>query len=519
MLDSFGSSIIIKNDYSGVARYTVSYAVSPGVILSLDEQLGDGFFLMPGEQKIIDYNVSLPFKGNYSLSFNIADSKANSKTELFNYEVFDCHNVGIKILSNYSNYCLRQIMPYQVIINNTGKYAENLSVMINNDPFSISLLPMEYKEYNMEFYSINLFDNQVRVSAKNEFLSENAAESFNVRNCDTTAIVLEDLKACPGQPINSSITLKNLGFSTDAYQIINSSGNIAIDAQVFTLESKEQKTIPFVLIPACNEIGLKNSEITIYSLNSGLINSKITYEALNCFDFQIEEKSAFLDYCEDDNRTLAFGIKNKGLMADSYTALLTYGNQQKSFNFYMEPKESVNISIGEYFNYSGNAKYELTVKSNNYCEKTRSAAKNFTVQKFKECYSAKLELQKYFSEYSTVKVTNNGSRQNDYSLAVFNYSQISNMSFLLNPGQSKEYQLNNLGSIMNDYGISVFSVNLLANGVDITGQTSYSDSITGMIILSVKKYYSYAGLALLAILSALFVKNNVLKSGKSNIKA
>jgi hypothetical protein len=461
----------------------------------------------------------LPFKGNYSLSFNIADSKAKTQTKLFNYEVYDCHTVDIKVISESTNYCLRQSMPYLVIINNTGKYEENLSVMINNDPFNLSLKPGESKEYEMQFYSINSENNQVIIIAQNDYLKKSVQESFNVRNCDTTAIVLEEIKSCPGQAAASSITLKNLGFSQDAYQILNSSSNLIITPQMFVLESKEEKTIAFNLIPECNEIGLRNSEIFIQSLNSGLIKVKVTYEALNCFDFDIVNQNVFSDYCENDNKTLIFTAKNKGLMADSYTGLLIYGNQKKSLNFYLEPKESINLNISEYFNYTGNAKAELVIKSNNYCEKTKSVIEKLNVQKFNECYSAKLEVQDYFRSSSRVKIENNGSRQNEYLLKIFNYSQINNMSFLLNPGQSKEYQLNNLDTIMNDYGISVFSVNLLANGVDITSQTSYSNSITGMIILSVKEYYSYVGLALLAILSVLFIKNNVLKSRKYNIKA
>jgi hypothetical protein len=518
MQDSFNSSIVITNDYSGVEYYKVSYAVSPGAALSFSEQLGDGFFLMPSEQKIIDYNVSLPFPGNYSLSFIIADSKNNKETKSFNYEVFDCHNVDITIVSESNNYCLRQIMPYNVTVNNTGKYEENITLMINNDPFNLTLSPGELKEYNLDYYSMSQEDNQIIVTARNEYLTKTVSKSFNLRNCDTTAVVLENLKACPGQSVNSNITIKNLGFSQDAYQIINSTNNILITPQVLTLESKEQAIIPFTLVLGCDEIGLKTGEITIQSLNSGLITAKITYEALNCFDFKIEDKNVFFDYCENDNKTVTFDVANAGLMADSYNGLLIYGKNQISLNFYLEPKESMNINLSEYFNYTNDAKAELIIKSNNYCERTKTITHNFTVQNFSECYSGNLEVQDYFRSYSKVKVTNNGSRQNEYTLTVFNYSEISNMSFLLNPGQSKEYQLNNLGSIMNDYGISVFSVNLLANGVDTTSQTTYSNSITGMIILSVKEYYSYAGLILLAILASLFVKNNVLKQRKSNSK-
>lgn len=518
MLDSFGSSVIIKNDYSGVEYYKVSYAVSPGAILSLSEQLGDGFFLMPNEQKTIDYNITLPFKGNYSLSFTIADSKAKTEIKSFNYEVYDCHNIDIKIISENNNYCLRQSMPYKVIINNTGKYDENLSIMINNDPFNITLNSGEKKEYNLEFYSNNMENNQVTVTAKNEHLTKIVSETFNLRNCDTTVVELEELKACPGQAINSNIIIKNLGFSQDAYQIINSTNNILIDSQVIILESKEQAIVPFNLMLGCDEIGLRTGEINIQSLNSGLIKAKINYEALNCFDFKIEEQNIFSDYCEKDNKTIYFDVANTGLMADSYNGLLIYGNEQTILQFYLEPKESINLNISEYFNYTNDAKAELIIKSNNYCEKIKTVIKDFTIQNYSECYSGKLEVQEYFRGYSSVKITNNGSRQNEYSLTVFNYSQISNMSFLLNSGQSKEYQLNNLDNIMNDYDINVFSVNLLGNGVDVTSQTIYTNSITAMIILTVKEYYSYVGLMLLAILTLLFVKNNVLKLRKSNIK-
>jgi hypothetical protein len=517
MLDSFGSSIVITNDYSGVEYYKVSYAVTPGVSLSLNEPLGDGFFLIPGEQKTINYNITLPFKGNYSLSFNIVDSKAKNENKIFNYEVFNCHNVDIIILTENDNYCLRQIMPYKVIINNTGKYAENLTLMVNNDPFNLTLYSGEIKEYNLDFYTTNQEDNKITVTAKNEYLTKTIVEPLNLRNCDTTAVVLEELKACPGQLISSTITLKNLGFSQDAYQIINSTNNIIIEPQVLTLDAKEQAIIPYDLIIACDEIGLKTAQINIQSLNSGLIKAKITYEALNCFDFKIENENVFSNYCENDNKTINFNIKNNGLISDSYTGLLIYGNQQTNLNFYLEPKESINLNISEYFNYTGDFNAELIIKSNNYCEKIKSVTENFNIKKINECYNGKLEVQEYFRGFSRVKITNNGTRQNNYTLTVFNQSQINNMSFMLNPGQSKEYQLNNLDSIMNDYDISVFSVNLLANEVNLTSQTSYSNSITGMIILTVKEYYSYAGLILLVILISLFIKNNVLKSRKSNI--
>ncbi|MDD4353540.1 MAG: hypothetical protein PHN56_03720 [Candidatus Nanoarchaeia archaeon] len=516
--DSFGSSIIVKNDYSGVEYYKVSSAVSSGAVLSLSESLGDGFFLMPGEQKLISYNISLPFKGNYSSSFKIIDSKGKTETKSFNYEVADCHNVDIKIISENDNYCLRQNMPYKVIVNNNGKYKENLFLMINNDPFSVSLLPGTFKEYDMEFYSVSLENNQVIVSIKNGNLSKTVTESFNLRNCDTTAVILEDVKSCPGQTITSSIILKNLGFSQDAYQIINSSSNIIIEPQIFVLESNEEKIIEFDLMPSCGEIGLRSGEINIISHNSGLIKSKINYEALNCFEFEIIEANNFMDYCENDNKNITISIKNKGLLADSYTGLLIYGNQKMNLNFYLEPKEIMVFNISEYFNYSGDAKAELIIKSNNYCEKTKTLSETFNVNPFDKCYSGKLEVQEYFNGYSRVKVTNIGLRQNEYFLTVFNNSQISNMSFSLNSTQSKEYQLNNLNEIMNDYGISVFSVNILGKGVDLTKQTRYSNSITGMIILSVKEYYSYAGLVILIILISLFVKNNVLKLKGSNNK-
>ncbi|MDD2679152.1 MAG: hypothetical protein PHG04_02295, partial [Candidatus Nanoarchaeia archaeon] len=72
-----------------------------------------------------------------------------------------------------------------------------------------------------------------------------------------------------------------------------------------------------------------------------------------------------------------------------------------------------------------------------------------------------------------------------------------------------------LNNIMNDYGISVFSVNVIAKGLNVTGQTSYSESITGMIALSVQENYGIIGLILLAIIIAAFIKKNPLKIKKS----
>jgi len=517
--DSFGSGIVITNTYSGVEYYKVSYAATPGAVLSLSEPLGDGFFLMPGEQKIIDYSIRLPFPGNYSLSFTIVDSKAKTEVRTSNYEVYDCHSVDAKITSTDTNYCLRQVFPYKVLINNTGKYEENLSVMINSDPFNLNLMPGEAKEYDLEFYPSSLNENKVIVSVSGANITSIAEKSFNLRNCDTTAVIVENLKACPGQAVSSTISLSNLGFSQDAYQVINSSSNIIINPAVFTVGAKEEAVIPFMLMPGCGEIGLKSGEVNIYSLNSGLIKVKISYEALNCFDFEIIESNTFSGYCEGDSNAANFTIKNKGLMADSYMGILKYGDEEKTINLYLEPKESATINITEYFNYSGNSKAELAVLSNNFCEKTESFIEEFVVEKYSECYNAKLEVQEYFRGYSRVRITNNGSKNNTYTLSVFNSSEISNMSFSLMPKQSRDYQLNNLDDIMKDYGISVFSVNLKGLGVDLTEETSYSASITGMVILAAKEYYSYVGLVFLATLIALFAKNNVLKQRKSNIKA
>jgi hypothetical protein len=110
-----------------------------------------------------------------------------------------------------------------------------------------------------------------------------------------------------------------------------------------------------------------------------------------------------------------------------------------------------------------------------------------------------------------VKITNNGSRANDYNLTLFNYSVIENMNFSLKPHESIEYQLNNLDLIMEDYGISSFSISLEGKGINLTKSTHYTDSITGMVTLAAKEYYPFIGLALLMVLSFIFVKKNILK--------
>jgi len=515
--DSFNASLVVKNTYSSNEYFTVAYTATPGLIISFDDPLDLGFF-MPGEEKTIGYDISMPFKGNYSLTFEITDSKANKETRTFNFEVSYCHNVEIKVLS-IDNYCLRQNAPYQVIITNTGRYAENLSININNEVFYPELLAGQSKTYNLEFYSVFLENNLISINVDNEFIHKSIQETVNVRNCDKTGIILDQIKTCPGQLINSKLTIKNLGYSSDAYQIINSSSNVLIEPELLFVDSRSEDFLTFSIVPACDELGLKRGEINLYSRNSGYIKAVISYEVMNCYDFEIMESNSFSELCEQDQKTLSFALKNKGLVPDSYSGVLKFGNESVNLNFYLKDKETANFNITEHFDYSGKTSAELILSSNNFCGKTKTVNYNLTVKPFKECYSANVELEKLFRSHSSVKITNNGSRANEYFVSVYNYSEISNMSFVLNPFESRELQLSSLNEIMNDYEISVFSVNVLAKGVNITSQTSYANTITGMIILSVKEYYSYLGLILFLGLSALFIKNNLLKSRKSNIKA
>ncbi|MDD5054189.1 MAG: hypothetical protein PHG04_02300, partial [Candidatus Nanoarchaeia archaeon] len=265
--DSFNSSLIISNDYSSNEYFTVSYAASPGLIIHFKDSLDMGFFV-PGQEKILNYEIILPFKGEYSLTFEISDSRANKEIKHFDFNVFDCRGVDVKIFAQ-DNYCLRQTAPYQVFINNTGNYAEDLKATINNEIFNFQLLPGESKTYELEFYSSFLHNNLISVLVENDFIKESAEQYVNLRNCDATGILFESIKACPGQLINSKLIIKNLGSQTDAYQIINSSGGAIIEPQRIIIESGNEKHVDFSIFPGCDEKGIKNAEIYIQSLYSG----------------------------------------------------------------------------------------------------------------------------------------------------------------------------------------------------------------------------------------------------------
>jgi len=198
-------------------------------------------------------------------------------------------------------------------------------------------------------------------------------------------------------------------------------------------------------------------------------------------------------------------------MPGAFIANLTFGQESSFYDFNLRANDSRVFSISEYFDYSGSELAQIIVSSKNTCEKSKMISDNLTVKQFNECYSGKIDIWEIFNKDSKVKITNNGSRANNYNLSLFNYSVIENMNFSLKPHESIEYQLNNLDLIMEDYGISSFSINLAGKGINLTKSTHYTDSITGMVALAAKEYYPFIGLALLAILSFIFVKKNILK--------
>ncbi len=510
--DSFSAALVIQNNYSSAAYYKVSYAATTGTLISFSEKISDGFFLDAGESKTILYNITLPFKGNYSVSFNIADSKSKVVEEFHDFEVINCHSAKVEILADDGNYCQRQDIPYKVVINNTGRFVEELSVKINADNFNITLLPSESMEYPLYYYSATETAGKVSASISNENISEISAEKlFNLRNCESTALAIPNLKACQGFTIESSIALKNLGLTNDSYRVINYSNSIiSIDTELIAASSKETIEIPFILEIPCDEKGLNSAYVNILSFNSGLITAKITYEAVNCYDFMIK-KETLDDYCEGDNKSMKYTVTNNGLMPGSFIANITFGESTSFYDFNLRVNESRVFTISEEFDYFGSALAQIIVSSKNTCEKSKELADDLIINSFNECYSGKLDVWEIFTKSSKVKITNNGSRSNNYNLSLFNYSVIENMNFSLKPMESIEYQLNNLDLIMNDYGISSFSINLAGKGVNATRTTSYTNSITGMITLAAKEYYPFIGLALLMVLSFIFIKKNILK--------
>ncbi len=514
MEDSFSAALIIQNNYSSAAYYQVFDVSEIGTQISFSEDIKDGFFLDAGESKTILYNITLPFKGNYSVSFKVIETVSGSKPKVFleshDFEVINCHSAKVEILADEKNYCQRQDIPYQVLINNTGKFMEELSVRINSDNFNITLLAGEYKLYNLSYYSATETIGKVSASIYNENISESAEKSFNLRNCESTALSIPNLKSCQGFTVESKIALKNLGMN-DSYRVVNASSSIiSIGNELIAAASQETVEIPFILEIPCDEKGINGAYVNIMSFNSGLITAKITYEAINCHDFKIV-KEIVNDYCEGDNKTIKYTITNIGTMPGSFIANLTFGKTKNSYDFNLRANDSRVLSASEYFDYSGSALAQIIVSSKNVCEKSKIISDDLIIKPFNECYSGKIDLWEIFNKDSKVKITNNGSRANDYNLTLFNYSVIENMNFSLKPHESIEYQLNNLDLIMEDYGISSFSINLAGKGINLTKSTHYTDSITGMVALAAKEYYPFIGLALLAILSFIFVKKNILK--------
>lgn len=505
---TYTDSVNVFNDYNSVVHYDIEMESNAAIFTELEEYNNEGFFLAPSESKIINFNTYLPFSGDYELKITVTNSRADTKTYAYNFNVVNCHTITAKVVKENS-YCLNGGKNYTIVINNTGTYNETLKFEMGAYEFTTTINSGEANNYTLNFYPKSVNDDYRNLKISNNYINYEEIIDFNVTNCDDTSYNITELNICEGLIEEHEFTIKNEGIHEDNYTITTNSRVINLKKNSTSLSPGEEDTIKFNIITSCEDNGLKLTSVTVDSALTGSMIVPINYYVDNCYDQKANIISPLTDYCEHDNKTFLVELENNGIRINTYYTNTSYGSVNNTSNHTLNPGESVEIRL-EYNNITAEKlNYFFNSTSRNECTNNILLTGNVLVNNYEECYNGFLTLQERFYNNNTrAVISNNGTRNNTYLIEVFApINEIDNASVTLPPGGQRTFVLNQLMLIHDEYKVDEFIVRLTGKGVNTTSTTVFYDNrITGMVVEAAANSSLYLGVTALLFLIYAFIR-------------
>ncbi|VVB74840.1 Uncharacterised protein [Candidatus Tiddalikarchaeum anstoanum] len=494
----------ISNNFGQPLYYTVTKNGGASIFTAINE---NNFFLGNGESKEISMRTYLPFTGSFELGIMVEDSKARRTTYNYPFIVENCHKGNIT--ANFSqDYCLYSDYTFDVNVSNKGIYNETLTVEAEGQNISVALRGNETKTLRFNLGIANISKSEIVISAYNENINISKKYNINITDCETfNYAVSGDDFACESTAFHKHINITNSGVHADNYTIINNT-LIQISPASLRLNPGESGVFNIDINSYCGESGYKRETVIVKSALGAEKRVNLEYTVDDCYDYDIKVLDHFEDFCEYDNKTFMFILTNKGTMANSFDASITFDENASGRIYNLNSNESVNVSIESVNSTRGQHYLLVNMRSNNTCNLEYYFDTMLTVRPFTECYSGKLSVPAQFSTNSTtVTVENNGTRNNTYIIHVIARNEIGNTTLTLAPHEMATFKLNNLLSIHEEYSIDTFTIYMNGTGLYSEKNTTYYDSpITGLLTKTSADIPMYLGFSLIIALAYLIIK-------------
>jgi hypothetical protein len=505
---TYSNTIIIFNNYDTIVHYQISATGRSSIFteLDLEEEEEDGFFLQPGDSKVIDFETYLPFIGEYGLNIIITDSKEGQTTHTYPLNTINCHTVNSTIIKEGS-YCLNGGKEYELRITNTGRYNETVNVSIGTGEFTTELGFNETKNFSLIFYPKSVDDDVLTLRVTNRDIDYAKSYDFNIISCDSTTYNISEISMCEASVYEHEFYLKNEGIHADNYNITTNSQAINLNLNSLTLGPGEEQRVPFTLSTTCEDAGLKLTSVKVESELVEDLIVPITYSVDNCYDQKATVYNG-VDYCESDNKTVTVELENTGTQENVYNTSLSYGPSTTNNIIRLGAGEAENITL-DYNNITAET-FDLIFKSSSLdaCTSVYEHEETITVSQYEECYNGRLTVDETFYDNRTkITVFNNGTRSNEYLVRVWANNEIDNNTIILEAGETASFELKQLVIIHDEYGIESFKVSLTGLGTTTSTNTTYYDNrITGMIIRTAANSSLFLGMAALLFLVYSFIR-------------
>ncbi|MBN1923514.1 MAG: hypothetical protein JW791_02005 [Nanoarchaeota archaeon] len=510
----FKDSVTIYNNMGSPVYYEISAGGKAAIFTSI---LGDtSFFLSNGESKKISFETYLPFKGVYDLNIIVDNSKTGKTSYHYDFNVTNCHLFNVSVNDLQESYCTNGGINYTLNIENTGIYEESINVNSGRFSFTAIVSPGEVKQYPLTFYEEDVNDNRLQILAENEFYSDYKEYVLNISDCDFMGYEVSDIELCEGDMKTHSLKITNEGVHTDFYNVSTKSKVLELNDTFFVLNPGQSKIIRFNITTSCEDKGYKITSLLVKSSLLGEVIVPVNYNVLNCYDQNVWINEDFNNVCEGDAKNVTFTIENTGVKKNSYDAFFLFGETNLSRYYEVDAGRKVNITLSGVDLPAGDLTAYLLSVSTDSCSLTKEDSATLHVKPYGECYNGFLELQPSFFDNNTkVTVHNNGTRQNTYTMHVFAYNEIDNMSFTLDAGQSSTFTLTPLMLIHKEYGVESFQVVMEGNNAYGKANTTYYDNgVTGLIMRTATNASLITGFTLFLIIVYAFVKKEIKEANK-----
>ncbi len=499
-------TIIITNHHTKSARYEISM---DGSLAKFTELSHESFFLEPGESKVITLEFSFPFQKNYELNLNVIKNGAEIVYEKeYEYTAEECHELDAEIIQE-NEFCTLDENNYSIKVMNGDEYEETFNLTVNNHTRKVTLDKNESRIINYTYFAEDVDEDEIVVNMENLYINKNLVFNLNITNCDN--YLLEGVNnhyVCEGISYEKNFTIKNTGKHKDTYYFSTKYENIELKDDAVSLEPNQTMNIYYNINSGCGELGMHLEGIRISSDNTDDEKFfKINYDNSNCFDMSVELQP-LNDFCERDNKSFIIIVKNNGTVNNDYYAMIEAGDESLNKTFMLVPGEEKELRIILY-NIS-KEEIKLNISANDYspCPNKFSQEKSISVQSFEKCYSAYWDSPEIFYDNKLLmKVKNNGTRLNNYTLSILYYNEIDNNTFSLKPDETKNFRIKYLYNMSREYNITSFRMRLTGHGVNKTRIIEYSSQrITGLVIQTLKRASYFTGVLLLLLIIYFFIK-------------